>query len=135
MIELKKPTKAVWVEYPDDKDVRFLIRPFLLSEFGTLRSKLRKKIAIESSKGMEIVDDVDEFELSRLVFVHSLEDWEGLSVKGENGEDLSKEEQKMVIFNHSELMGFIVDKANELGGTVAVLQKEEEKNSPSSQSG
>lgn len=136
MIKAKK--SAVWIDFPGEAGASFLIKPLTLSELGVARSTVRRKVAIPvasmagsppSANPFQFTDDVDDFELSRAIFLHVLQDWKGVEFDWEGDTaNHSKDDEKGALFNIQEVREFIVTRAQEMGEEFGKKRKDEEKN-------
>jgi len=133
-LRLKRKKEGVWVDFPGNEGVRFKIRPLSLTEMGKIRASIRKKIVVRDpgadlSKGEElqkVVDDIDEFELTKAVFFHILEAWEGIEVDGT--EDLSQNDWKTLMFDESSIRDFVVSESTKLADELGKQEQAEQKN-------
>lgn len=110
-------TKGTWLEFPEDPEVKLLIKPISVFALSILPSE----------KEMKPTDGWN-------MFNYMLLDWKGLV--DENDKDIKcNEENKKVIFDYDqELVAFVLEKSSELREDVTGGQKEL-KNSKTSQPG
>lgn len=144
--------KPVWMDFPGEDGVSFLIKPFTLSALGEVRSSVRRKVAVpvpgESGKEQlpsnpqmtprnpfEIVEDVDDFELSQAIFLHVLQDWKGVEFVWDDDSLHTKDEEKAALFDEEAVRSFVVEQARKLGEEFNKGEKSDTKNSSSSQNG
>lgn len=155
MLTLKRFSKGQWFDFPGVEGVRFLIRPFQLSDGISVRSKIRKGVAVEipnpqkEGKTLSIMmEDVDQGELTYKVFDFMLQDFEGLQIEDDGGKIIKlepgmaqeetvkiKAEIKRAAFDSEEIRDFVAEKSEFLRTANEQKKESEMGNSESSQSG
>jgi len=112
----QKTAKGTWIDFPEDKEVKLLLRPFSL--FNLTK--------IPTNENM----DFDQF---WAIFSYSVLEWKG--IQNVDGKDLKcDEENKRMVFDYDQdLILFVVEQSTKLRENV--LSEKEIKNLSTSQPG
>ncbi len=111
----KKSVQGEWINFPDDKEVKFKIRPFTLFNITKLPSE-------------------DNFDIGQVwnIFNYSVVGWKG--IEDESGPMECNEENKKLVYDFDQdLVIFVSEQASSL--REKVISRKEIKNSQTSQPG
>jgi len=112
-----KPTKGVWIKFPEDDETEVLVKPMSVFALNKLPS-----------------DDNISFQQAWDIFNTMVADWKGIVDEDGNPIKCTEETKKMVYEFDQELVAFIMEESNKLRDQV-VGGKKELKNSKTSQRG
>lgn len=110
MLKLKRFDKSEWFDVPGYEGVRFLIRSGSFNKSVKLLGKIRHKVKVEK----EFVDDFDAGEFALVLFKESLVDFEGIVIEGEDVKELTKDQQKEILYEYDFVRNFVASKSNEM---------------------
>lgn len=135
MLKLKRFDEAVWYNLPEASGVRLKIRPLSSRKMLELRNEAKQgKVAVSMpDEEVQIVDDFNDFVYEWKMFQFCLDDWEGISIDGE--EEAKKEDVREAIFNNVVLRRFVLQKSLEVMSLENKKFEEELKNLLGSQGG
>jgi len=149
MLKLKRFNEAVWFNWPEASGVRLKIRPLNGRKMLELRNESKQgKVAVSMPSldpeegNIRIVDDYNDFIYEWKMFQYCLEDYEGITLDGEDDhpkelegeakslyEQKKREEIREAIFNNVLLRRFILKKSLEVMASENKRFEEELKNS------
>ena len=111
-----KNIKGKWVDFPDDKEVKLLLRPFSLFSFTKVPSD----------------DSIDPKEFLP-IFSYCVIDWKGF-VDSDNNKLKCNDENKKIVFDYDQdIVIFVINEAGKIRDSV--ITEKEIKNSETSQPG
>lgn len=125
---IKKKPEPTWFDYKDPEqgfEIKLLIKVQGISDVGKIRKRIKKKVAanveVDGKERMEIVDDIDTFDLTFTLFNEMLLAWKGI----DSDEGVCKEDIIEALFEHEGIRDFVFEKGRAFKS--AEMRKEEEK--------
>ena len=99
-----KTTEGVWVKYPEDQDIQFLIRPFSIFNLQRMPSAENADFTI------------DEY---WTIFNYCLVDWKGIYDENDKPLKCNEQNKKLIADHIQDLATFVIEEAVKAKGNVS----------------